>query len=360
MEQSALSIHATNNIFSGNIYIFYACDVGDDINIDMIEEMRSVKKVPQKIRKYFKNYHVPLAVSFSSEQPTACISAKINSFGALSLIYKIPFTTSLEELHKTFGTISENCVGQAEADSRILYKKIERTITHAHFSNMHTWYAVIQINPHNTLIDPQKLQTEHGGTIASLLRFETETLSEYQVNDIWRSGIGYFRGDLILVDTDAAFIYNGDYEDLIDLFEFATIQSLELHYFDRTLDQKLNSIYEGRVKQFPTHAYFPLISAFIDDPIDRLGKMKVDISVITERLESTIKLAGEPYLSEIYDLLVENLDLKSWKDSIDRKLKIIESVQRDYQHKIETNREDLVSLLILILIFIEVLFAFKR
>lgn len=346
--------------FSGNIYLFYACDVGDDINIDAIDAMRSIKKVPQKIRKYFKNYHIPLAVSLPSDGQAQCISTKINSFGALSFIYKIPFTKPLKELHKIFGTITERCISQAELDARTLYKKIEQHITHPCFSNMNTWYALIQINPQSDFIDLQKLQAEQGGTIASLLRFETEKLSEYQINDIWRSGIGYFHNNLILVDTDAAFVYDDNYDDLIDLFEFATIQSLELRYFDRTLDQRLNGIYEGRVKQFPTQAYIPLIGAFMDNPIDQLGKMKVDISVITERLESTIKLAGEPYLSEIYDHLVENLDLKSWKESIDRKLKIIESVQRDYQHKTETSREDLVSLLILILIFIEVLFAFKR
>lgn len=359
MELNELQQKDSQNNFSGNIYIFYACDVGDDINIDGIESMRAIKKVQQKIRKYFKNYHIPLAVSLPSENHSQCISTKINNFGALSLIYKIPFSKPLKELHKTFGTITERCINQAEFDTRALYKKIEPHITHPYFSNMNTWYALIQINP-QVNINLQQLQTEHGGTIASLLRFETEKLSEYQINDIWRAGVGYFHNDLILVDTDAAFIYDNNYDDLIDLFEFATIQSLELRYFDRTLDQKLNAIYEGRVKQFPTHAYIPLIGAFMDNPIDQLGKMKVDISVITERLESTIKLAGEPYLSEIYDHLVENLDLKSWKESIDRKLKIIESVQRDYQHKIETSREDLVSLLILILIFIEVLFAFKR
>ena len=51
-----------------------------------------------------------------------------------------------------------------------------------------------------------------------------------------------------------------------------------------------------------------------------LRKLKADISVITERLESSIKIAGEPYYSEIHNLLADKLDLKNWHDGIDRKL----------------------------------------
>src|SRR5207245_1208873 len=97
------------------------------------------------------------------------------------------------------------------------------------------------------------------------------------------------------------------------------------------------------------------IGTLLEDPIDLLWKLKVDISVITERLESTIKLAGEPYFSELYSLLVDTLDLKNWQEGIASKLKIVESVQTSHQHKIETYREDLISLLIVILIFTELI-----
>ena len=91
----------------------------------------------------------------------------------------------------------------------------------------------------------------------------------------------------------------------------------------------------------------------MSDPIAKLGKLKADISVITERLESSVKLAGEPYLSELYEELVDKLDLKSWQDGINRKLKIIEDIQTVYQHKIDVNREDMLTILIIVLIFIE-------
>ena len=72
--------------------------------------------------------------------------------------------------------------------------------------------------------------------------------------------------------------------------QFANIQQLELHYFDRILDQQLNMLYEEKARKIPLKAYLPFIGTLTRGPIDDLGKLKVEISVITERLEGSIKL----------------------------------------------------------------------
>ena len=160
---------------------------------------------------------------------------------------------------------------------------------------------------------------------------------------------------MIIVDTDAAFVYDAEYEEILDFFEFANIQQLELRYFDRLLDRKLNQLDEAEGRRLlPWHTYLPLFEMFTrKDPITELGKLKVDISVITERLEGSIKLAGEPYFSELYELLVEKLDLKNWHNAIERKLAIIRDIQNIYAHKTDVARENVLSVLIIILIFIE-------
>jgi uncharacterized Rmd1/YagE family protein len=92
-----------------------------------------------------------------------------------------------------------------------------------------------------------------------------------------------------------------------------------------------------------------------DDKVRYLSRLKVDISVITERLENSIKLAGEPYFTELYELLIKKLELREWKASIDRKLNIIRDVQDIYQHQIDSIREDILTVLIIILIFVELI-----
>jgi hypothetical protein len=132
------------------------------------------------------------------------------------------------------------------------------------------------------------------------------------------------------------------------------LQQLELQYFDRLLDQRLNQIYEGGgTQKIPLLAYFPFLDTMTSDPVATLGKLKVDISVITERLEGSIKIAGEPYYSEFYNQLMKKLDIKSWQQAIERKLAIIKDVLTVYQHKTDVIRENILEVLIIILIFIE-------
>lgn len=340
------------SIFSGNIYIFSAFDVGDEIDLERVRTSGIVTPRPFSLPKYFKHYHLPLAIDYA-QPDSPCVSTKLHNFGTISRTYKIPFESTLEALREQLDALDDNYQKQSALDVESLYKDIKQFITKPTFFQTRASYLVIQINPHEKKIDSATLKEQYGSIIASALRFETATLSEYQKNDILRSSIGYFKGDLVVIDTDAAFVYDPEYEELLDFFEFANIQSLELRYFDQVLDQQLNLVYEGKTKQVPIKAYLPFVGTLLRSPIDELGKLKVDISVISERLESSIRLVGEPYYAELYQLLIDKLDIKTLEDGINRKLSIIHDVRYNLQTKIDTIREDLLTVLIIILIFIE-------
>ncbi len=355
---------STNHIFNGNIYIFHGFDVGEDINLEKVKDEHMLVRRPLTYSKYFKNYHTPLAVELPHPHNTSHNeNAKLHNFGVITLRYKIPFSTTLEELRAEINSIEDEYHDQSVSDAGAIFKCIKSAIKHPRFFHLRKSYVVIQINTDPTM-DVLQLKNDYASTIASLLRFETETLSEYQKNEMLESAIGYYRGDLIIVDTDATFLYEDDYEDLLDLFEFANMQQLELQYFDRVLDQQLNTVYEREVKALPLKAYLPFWGTLMNDPVAELGKLRVDISVITERLENSIKLVGEPYYSELYALLIEKLDLKGWKESIQNKLAIIHDIGTVYQSKVDIIRQDLFSVLIIILIFMEfivgILHYFKR
>jgi len=348
----------TDHIFSGNILILWAYDVGEDINLQKVEESRDIIKTPLQLPKHFKQYNVPLAVELPRPRAHSyCIGSKIYNFGAISLTYKIPFTDTLENLRVNCNELANKYQEQSVIDAQSIYKKIEPFIIQPKFFQTNASYVIIQVDPQPTALDLTQLQKTYGSTIASTLRFETEILSEFQKNEILDSAIGYFRGSLIVIDVDAAFVYEEEYHDIIDLFEFANIQQLELRFFDRLLDQQINTIYERKETTLSWGAYLPFFGTFFSDPVGQLSKLKADISVITERLESSIKIAGEPYYSEIHNVLVDKLDIKNWHDGIDRKLKIVEDVQTVFQQKIDANREDLFSILIIILIFVELIFG---
>lgn len=340
--------------FTGNIFIFYAYDVGDDIDLKKIEEKRSIDTLPLQSAKYLRYYHTPLAVELPHPHTSSkCFDSKVHSFGVISLAYKIPFNDTLENIRTNLNKLDAEFQEQSVADAHSIFKKIKKFIKQPRFFHLKSWYVVIQVDPVKS-IGPSTLKEKFGSVIASSLRFETENLSEYKKNEILEDARGYYRGDLIVVDTDAAFVYDDEYEEILDLFDFANIQNLELQYYDQALDKQLDFVYQRQVRTLPLKAYLPFIGTRMKDPVSALGLLKVDIQSIIERLDRSVKLAGESYTSEIYTLLIEKLDLDNWKASIDNKLDIIKDIYTVYQDKIDTIREDLLSVLVILLIFIEI------
>lgn len=353
------NLQIKQKIFDGNIFIFYSFDVGDDIDLEAVKNSQALIRRPLTLSKYFKNYHIPLEVELPhphNKNSSRCISAKLYNFGVITLTYKIPYEKTLEKLREEINTIEEDFREQSVSDAASIFSKIKQFVKQARFFHLRNSYLVIQADIDAQISDTVRLKEEYGGLIASILRFETELLSEYQKNDILDSAIGYYRGDLIIIDTEAAFVYDDEYLELLDLFEFATLQQLELQYFDRVLDQQLNEVYEqDKVRTVTLKTYLPLISLLNKDPIAELGKLRVDISVITERLENSIKLVGEAYYSEVYALLVSKLEIDNWRESINRKLDIVKDIRTIFENNVNIVREDLLSVLIIILIFIEVI-----
>jgi len=351
-----------DHVFTGNIFIFHAFDIGDDINLGQVAKMRAINTIPLPFPKHFKNYHIPLTIELPHPHESARnIGCKLHNFGAISLTYKIPFEDSLQNIRQQFTELHNEYHEQSVLDAKSVFKKIEPAVGKARFFQTHTSYAVIQVDPVLQNTDIQEFKKIFGNIIVSTLRFEQVALSEEQKNEILDDAIGYFRGDLIVIDTDTAFVYDAQYEEILDFFEFANVQLVELQYFDRLLDRRLNKIYEGEEGRDPSlRAYLPLIGMKTSDPVEQLGKLKVDISVITERLESSIKVVGEPYFYELYELLGKKLDIKNWRNGIDRKLSIIHDMQSTYQHRIDIIREDILSILVIVLIFIELIIGILK
>ena len=346
---------ANEHLFTGNIYVIYAFDVGDAINLEHVKASRQLQTVARVWPKYFKHYHIPLTVELvPSKNGIKCIRANIHHFGALSLIYKVPFTGTLTALREKLNRLDELYGEQSAYDANNLFKFIKPFALQPKFFQHRNSYLVIHIDPQPEVIDSTQLTERYGHIIASALRFETANLSHFQIQDILQSTTGYYKQDLIIIDTEAAFVYDDECYELLDFFEFGAIQQLELQFFDKLLDTKLDDVYEQAIQPRSLYNYLPFVGT-VYDPLSELSKLKVDISVITERLDNSIKLAGEAYYSEIYRLIVKKLELENWRSSVDKKLSIVRDVRSIYQNKINAIREDMLSVLIIVLIMIEVI-----
>lgn len=349
-----MNSNSHNHEFSGHVYFFQAFDVGEDIDLRRLESTNLIQQVPLQLPKYFKNYQTPLAVELPHpHERSSWLSAKVHNFGVISLTYRVPFRTTLAELRDMLTEWQQDHQEQSVVDAHTIFKRIKPSISQARFFHLRTGYTVIQVNTGDPAFDSITLQQMYGNVIASMLNFVEEHLSERKKEDTLKSSASYYRGDLIVVDTEAAFVYDQEYEKIIDLFEFATIHQLELKYYDKVLDKQLYHIYDRKVRTLPLQSYLPFIGSRISDPVGELGRMRVEISVITEQLQNSVLLSDEPYYAEIYDLLEERLDLRFWNDSLQSKLKIIKDVATVMQSRVDSDREDLLSVLIIVLILLE-------
>lgn len=350
-------MNSAAHTISGRIYIFHAFDVGEEIDLAAVADHKQLQTLKRPLPKYFKNYHIPLSVALPQHDTgtnmIACDAAQLHNFGVISLRYVRPFKCTIEELRAQLIASDDASLAQSALDAQQIFNTIQSHIVQAKFYHIHRTYALIQIDDLPANLDVTSLRAQYGSTIASLLRFETETLSAHEQNEIWNDAFSYYHKDLIIVDTHATLLCDEEYEEVLDLFEFANVQNVELQYFDRILDKQLNTAYEHERRQNPWTVYLPFVGS---NQISDLNKVKVDISVITDRIETSIKLAGEEYVSKLYDALSLQLDLPSWRESINRKLGIIQDISSIYQHDLEMVRQDMFSSLIIILITLELAF----
>ncbi len=348
---------------SGNILLFYAFDIGDDIDLATIDKKGLVPTHTVPLSAYFKNYHIPLSFYLQRPEDTKqpeksasdCVTSKIHNFGVLSFCYRIPFKASIEQLKLEVIETKQLYDKKSAEDAREVFEKIKVAIEHPLFYNLANSYFAVQVNPTTVAMQSGEFQEKYAGKIASLLRLETKTLSEYQKEEILASIHGYYGQDFIIIDQEGAFVYDDEYFEQMEFFESTNVQLLELQYFDRLLDEKLNVFYKQAYFKIPFSSYIPLLGRKLESPISRLAKLRVDISVVTERLENSIKLAGDSYYTKVYSLLRERLSLKEWHDSIQKKLDIIQDLYRVHQDRLDIIHGEILEVVIIILIALELI-----
>lgn len=349
----------------GNFLLFYAFDVGDEINLKLLQNSKSIPSFILPSSPGFKNYHIPVSVQLADCDPhgtfrsrTDCIASKIHSFGVLSLCYKIPFVGNFEEIKSKFIEISGVYAERSEADANVLFKAIKKFITKPHFFNMVERYSAVQVTPID-IMTPENFKHDFGSKIASLLRYEKESLSDYQQEAVLASSSAYYGQDMVIIDGEAAFIYDDEYYEVLEFLEFVNIQRLELKFFDRVLDNQLNKFYSSdSAYELSWMSYIPMVKGREDRLVEELARLRVDISVIVDRLEVSIKMSGDPYHEEMYSMLVEKLLIPQWLDSVNKKLSIIHDLYTVYHDRLTSIRGELLTLVIIVLVAIEAFFAF--
>ncbi|MBI3003213.1 MAG: hypothetical protein HYY54_06310 [candidate division NC10 bacterium] len=165
----------------------------------------------------------------------------------------------------------------------------------------------------------------HGEAVAGFLKNEKMPLDGGTVEATLKSSIKYARHDLAVVDWDGAFLFDpyGDFESTIELFEIANLQLLRCRILDSALDERLERGAgplgaPGRLILFRAREVRSLLREIM-----RLRSQSI---LEFQAIEKNIKLIGDWYSADLYDLIVTKFHLRTWQRNIKEKLDALEDI----------------------------------
>jgi len=131
--------------------------------------------------------------------------------------------------------------------------------------------------------------------------------------DILRNPIRYFENDLILAAWDAAFAYDRKFQDTVEVLEFLNVQMLELRFFDRVLHTAIDEMGDELHKR---RKLLSLLHDPYEKPLRKLSEIKMDVSMVRERIDNALKVAGDAYLARVYDEARRKVGTEKWEGTI--------------------------------------------
>ncbi|MFZ5596775.1 MAG: hypothetical protein ACOY31_07150 [Bacillota bacterium] len=342
------------------IYRFY--DVAGEISLDRVEELLSSIKPTSRMklsRTKPKSIHItnpPVTVELGEDttvlaghQYSVHYLARIYDLGVISIAIRvsIPPDYGYKEIHGLAVHLYNEDGLEAIFEHRL--DEITGTLREA------------MIKPENSgFIEDYSIYYFHnwnpGWDPAPLLLAETEPLSDQVRQEIMNNSFSYGKDDLAVITWDSALIQDpSGSADIMDLIEFATSQLLELRYYDNLISQEMEKMYDALNEAETIHRYRR--RGHYRKITNRLMELVIDISEITERIHNSIKLTEDVYYARVYSSMLNIFRIRSWADSIERKIAIIQQNYTLLNNEVATQQSNLLELAIVILIVIEVLLA---
>jgi hypothetical protein len=185
----------------------------------------------------------------------------------------------------------------------------------------------------------------------------TRKLAASMVGEIARRVIRYYEDDLVLVDYDAAIVVDKEETtELVDIFEIASAQLLELRFYDALLGRSLGRLL-GDVRRARTAAWF------FRSPFRRLARrasvLALEIGELGDRLERAITLVGDTYSAHIYRETALRFRLSESSASVREKVEMIGRIGEVLSQEIHSRRDLVLEVLVIVLIAFEVVIAFR-
>ena len=348
-------------IAKGAFRAFFVYDVADAVDLRRVRTVRGegFSRAPLQLRREasseFIQYPVaPLIVRLPDvEEYGASVRVKIFDYGVVSVRLTVPFAGSWGDYAALTRRLRRDPHLEAAARSALddVLGEISGALDDPHQPLIED-YFVMDVDRFAQPVDGPSLTTEFGSELAKLLLFEEHSLVTSEETEALRVAFSYYAEDLVVVQWDAAFVYDrpDGAEATLDILEFANSQLVEFRTYDARLDEELDAIYAlepGRSTQRFQRGRESSGRA------DRVRYLLVDILELTDRTNNALKIIGDAYYARFYRAVAGRLGLADWQRQIDTKLRSVSEIYRVFQDQAQYARSEFLEIIVIVLIAVE-------
>ncbi len=354
-------------IEKGTAYAMFAYDIGQSVDLNEAERRITTIKERSRIKHkrrapaYFDYSPAPLRIGADTEPLTIGrfhtdpgVDLLLYDLGAVSLTYTIPLSGTFFDLLSLSQDLYDHEPLRAESRRRVeeLLAAIGEAVERPHLVDSVEDYVIYHIETSTPSLSGSDLVTDHALAVAQVLRSESQSLAEQEIQDAIGYRLSFGPEDIAVIDWNAALLLGQDMEDVLAVLEFANVELLEMRLLDRQLDRALDEAYEALSKRGWIRSHLP---GSVRTELESIAQLQVDSAILFERVTNTLKLFGDQYLARIHRLASQRFHLESWDASITRKLRTLESIYEKLAAQAAARRMEVLEWIIIVLIGLSIL-----
>lgn len=346
-------------------------DVADEVDLEKAQALLAQDSRRLKLTRAGSEYlllpNPPLTIELAKKSlpvrggaVTVEVSARVFDHGAASVIFKVPVPSgaSLEQLIPLVDELSDSAAVDALAVEVINHLRglLAPALEDSHLWGQCETYTVVFAE--KIAGDPKAEELMGRADLARLLLGEADArpLSVRERLDVLEHHFSYTEDDLVVIDWNAAFVYEPSGSgDIPDLLEIANAQLLEFRYYDDVLDEQLRAIHEEMAHR--RRRWYSIFWSRYRLLARRVLVTLMELSEFVERVENSLKIVGDFYLAKVYEAAVKQMRIGPWQASVTRKLRLLTQTYELLKGEIDTDRALTLEALIVLLIVGEIVFA---
>jgi hypothetical protein len=356
-------------IRAAHVVLFYAFDVAEAIDFNRLRALLGQAASPAKLAPkpptppYVQYQQPPLTFDGALiEVPEIAgrpVRIRVYDYGAISFALRQPFSGSWADLIDVAQRVTDNAQLEAEISTCAGHAvdRLRAALEKPRAEWLVEDYVVFSVTGLNEPLTADDLIDRHGAEIARLLRSESGSLSNQEIDHVLRNRLSYLADDVVIPTWNSALVYDTDAgaEAAEDILEFANSQLLQFRYYDQLLDSELARLYdelqrERRPMVFGARRH--------TRAAQHVHALLIDIRELVDRTENALKFVGDIYAARMFWLIAARLGLDRWKAHVSDKLQTLDSIYHFTVEQSNTARGELMELTVIGILVLELVLFF--